>query len=607
MSLKLLTRNSLLAMAQALSVHEKLKKAGLKSEIISMKTAGDINLNDPLYAMNTGSDENDLKNGINKEGKAFFTKELEDALLAEKGDLAVHSLKDLPTALPDQLEFLMPLAADDPGDYLVTVEPLPEQNRSAYLNSISVGTSSLRRMALLRDSFKQIETVPVRGNLITRLRKLRDRHSGISALVLAASGMNRLLRFYRSYRHEGGSAAFFSEEIPAAVKDKLVKDFNELHEVLKTGFYIYRFDDSVFLPAVGQGILGLESRSAEHEQLSSEISALADDPDLSAVVSMQRVIMAGLEAGCHIPLGVSIEKVKAVYNAPLIYRVKVFLAEDFNPDEEKPVQARRLTRYITEDPASIVRELTSPAADVYFCGRSFNKFKTVAESLSCHHLPLIRTEDTGYKIPLPADSATVIIVSPRSAEIFTEHIERNSIDSDQLPQVIVPGEGTRQILISSIPDIPVMTLEGGNSLQCAQLALQSGSEKILWLGAEDGRREGIDFLTEKNVQVEVITTHRNIPVAPEEIQLPPAGSWLVFTSPSSAEVFLKKIAESDNKVDEYMCACIGSTTADTFYRSGHAPRVVAERADFELLAAEIAGRAPAAILNLTFKEVLNET
>jgi hydroxymethylbilane synthase len=241
--LKIGTRGSTLARWQAEFVRKQLfQLTGMEAEIVLIKTAGDKMQNAPLSQIG---------------GKGIFIKELEEALLEETVDLAVHSVKDIPTETPGRLMFPAVCRRDDVRDCLVS-------NRGTLLANLKpgarVGTSSLRRQAQLRRHRPDLDLRDLRGNVDTRLRKVES--GEYDAVVLAKAGLDRL----------GWS--------------------QKISETLST---------DICLPAVGQGAIAIESRVKDQE--AAEILGKLDDEETRNVIIAERALLAALQGGCQVPLG----------------------------------------------------------------------------------------------------------------------------------------------------------------------------------------------------------------------------------------------------------------------------------------------------------------
>lgn len=237
--MKLGTRGSQLARWQAEWVQARLAASGVRAAIVIIKTRGDADVDRPLHEL---------------EGKGFFTKEIEDALLDRRIDVAVHSLKDLPTSLPAGLALGAVPPRHDPREALVHGTSL-----QGLAPGARVGTSSLRRMTQVRFLRPDLEVVPLRGNVPTRVRKVEAR-DGLDVALLALAGLERL-----------GLGA------KASVLDPLD-----------------------VMPAPGQGALGLEIR-AEDAATRESLRSL-DDPASAAAVMAERTVLAALGGGCQAPV-----------------------------------------------------------------------------------------------------------------------------------------------------------------------------------------------------------------------------------------------------------------------------------------------------------------
>ena len=243
--LRLGTRGSLLALAQSRWVAGELgANGGPEISLEVIKTLGDQHLDQPLHEIS---------------GKGVFTRELDEALLGERVQLVVHSLKDLPTELPEGLCIAATPARVDPRDVLVG--PEGEHTTLASLKEGAVvGTSSLRRVALLQAFRRDVTPRTIRGNVDTRLRKLDE--GQFDAIILAAAGLTRL-----------GLARRVSEWL----------------------------ERTSWLPAPGQGALAIVTRSEDAE--TRELVGALNDPDSLAAVSAERTFLEALGGGCQVPIG----------------------------------------------------------------------------------------------------------------------------------------------------------------------------------------------------------------------------------------------------------------------------------------------------------------
>ena len=237
------TRASALALRQTRTVVAKLATAGIASTILTVTTRADRDQERPLDQLG---------------GDNVFVKELELALQERRADYAVHSCKDLPSALPVEMRLAAIGPREDPRDVFCSEKYRSFERLPA---GAIVGTSSPRRRALLQALRDDLEFVPIRGNVDTRLRKLRDGH--YDAIVLAAAGLNRL----------GLSAP-----------------------------HVVPLDPEEMIPAVGQGALAIEVRAGD-EILAERIRAAFSDTATELAVTAERAFLRTLRAGCHAPVG----------------------------------------------------------------------------------------------------------------------------------------------------------------------------------------------------------------------------------------------------------------------------------------------------------------
>lgn len=247
--LRIGTRGSALALWQANTVAARLGLTDVQTEIVVIKTGGDRLQEAPLSRIG---------------GKGLFVKELEDALLANDIDLAVHSAKDMSADLPAGLTIAAALPREDPRDALV----LPQGNHAidfdgalAHIGEMPViGTGSVRRIAQLMTALPHGRFTPIRGNVDTRLRKLDA--GEYEALVLASAGLRRL-----------GLGSRISAAIPI----------------------------DVCIPAPGQGIVAIEIR--DDDRRTRDAVTPLGDRDAASSLAAERAVVAALGGGCQLPLG----------------------------------------------------------------------------------------------------------------------------------------------------------------------------------------------------------------------------------------------------------------------------------------------------------------
>ncbi|HEV2277569.1 MAG TPA: hydroxymethylbilane synthase [Acidobacteriaceae bacterium] len=247
-SLRIGSRGSQLALWQANHIADRLRAAGHTVEIQIIKTLGDAMQHVPFAQVG----------GPAGDGKGMFTKEIEEALFAKRIDLAVHSLKDLPTELSEPFTIAAIPERVDPRDAFVSVR---HESFEALPHNARIGTSSLRRQAQLRAARPDVECLEFRGNVDTRLRKLAE--GQVDAIILASAGLERL--GLTQHRREC-------------------------------------FSPLVLCPAAGQGALGIEARAGD-ERVLEALAFLNHEPTRYAVTA-ERAALAALGGGCQVPIGI---------------------------------------------------------------------------------------------------------------------------------------------------------------------------------------------------------------------------------------------------------------------------------------------------------------
>lgn len=247
------TRGSRLALWQANFTKDKLEALGIEVELIIIKTKGD-------KIQHLSFDK--------IEGKGFFTKEIEDSLLRGDIDMAVHSMKDMPTESPEGLVITAVSYRENPADWLIIRKDVLANDKIMKLpDNAVVGTSSARRKAQMSHFRNDIELKDIRGNVPTRLDKLR--RGDFDAILLAAAGVSRL--------------------------DMDLSDFE-----------IIKMNPREFVPAPAQGVLAWQT--CKDDLTTRRILKNLHQSDVSAVTNIERKVLNLMDGGCHMPLGVYCER-----------------------------------------------------------------------------------------------------------------------------------------------------------------------------------------------------------------------------------------------------------------------------------------------------------
>tara|TARA_Y100000389_G_C17420654_1_gene496491 strand:+ start:534 stop:1457 length:924 start_codon:yes stop_codon:yes gene_type:complete len=242
--IRIATRKSPLALWQARKVSQLLKNIdnSINIELIKITTSGDKILNKPLYDIG---------------GKSLFLKELEYALLNNECDLAVHSMKDMPAEMHENLTISSILEREDCRDVLISKK---YNSLKEFSKGSNIGTSSVRRICNLKHDYPNIKILDMRGNIDTRIKKVLD--GEIDGIILAAAGVKRL---------------------------GLEKNISEF------------MDEKIWVPAIGQGAIGIETK--KNNKIINNLVAKLNDKKTSLCVKSERIISEYFEASCSTPVG----------------------------------------------------------------------------------------------------------------------------------------------------------------------------------------------------------------------------------------------------------------------------------------------------------------
>jgi hydroxymethylbilane synthase len=482
------TRGSDLALWQARHVASRLAAAGHETELVILETRGDRIDNVPLQSV---------------EGKGFFTKELEDALLEDRIDLAVHSHKDLPSAQPHGLviaavperasgeeRLLIAPDAHDPGGLFL---PLMRRAR--------VGTSAPRRAAQLAALRADLELLALRGNVPTRVRRLRE--GRYDAIVLAAAGLERL-------------------------------------GLDLTGLVVETIPSWLLVPAPAQGALAVQTR-ANDQELRTLCGRVLADPLAAATVEAERSLLVAMGGGCNLPLGVALQA-----DSERSWHAFAFLGAG-HPGPEHPA---RWCRASGTDPAAAVAAVSAKLSEGKSTGQgpleglsiALTGTRTAAEELAVCLASLgarvLREEVLEIEdLEGSALARRVASLRPGDALAFTSaHAAR------RLRGLIVPegvlfaavGEATARELAAAGLRVDIVGQSGARML-ASKMGLASGA-RVLFPCAENARADLEDELSARGVTVERLVLYRTR--AKLDAVLYAEADVRLYLSPSAVEAAL---------------------------------------------------------------------
>lgn len=479
----------------------RLERAGHPTELVVRTTQGDAIVDRPFKAM---------------EGKGFFTKELEEALLAGEADLAVHSLKDLPTELPAGLALAATPEREDPADLLlVRRDRLDARFPLPVAPGARIGTTSTRRRAQWLARRPDTELWDLRGNVPTRVEKLRA--GKYDAILLASAGLRRL-----------------------------GLDLAEFHAV--------RLDPAVFVCAPGQGALGLETRDEDRWR-----STLApfDDAAVREAVAAERGVLAALGGGCSQPVGAHGRRQGA----------RVVLHAVLGPEIEGSAPLRR-ARAESDRWETAVAEAVARLRDPRSAIEPWLRGRTVAVTQRAGRGEALARdlEERGARVlamPLvevrprigDAEAAAlrrlssfdyVVITSRAAAEILVEAAGREAAGQPG-PRFVAMGSATAEPLSEAGIEAAIVGEGAGGAALAAEVAADArargvAAPRALFPSAREARPELQSSLEGAGFTVERVAIYETVPV-PEASLAPFRGEradFAVFFSPSAARAFAER-------------------------------------------------------------------
>lgn len=495
------TRGSDLALWQANYTKDLLEKNGHEVEIKIISTQGDRTQN-----WNTSFDK--------IEGKGFFTKELEDELLAGTIDLAVHSHKDLPTESPDGLLIAGVSSRENPADWLLIREDsVDDKQKFSLKQGAKVGTSSARRKSQLLAFRPDVEVLDLRGNVPTRVQKLRD--GGYDAILLAAAGLERL-------------------EL----------DLGDLH--------VEELDPTEFVPAPAQGVLAWQVRDDDGRML--DIFDALSDFDVLVRINIERRVLNLFDGGCQLPLGVFCD---TEFNDEdrKVFKVYVSIADAWN---KQPKQMFFETTNTEDFADSIVEHINKVKPKKVFITRDLHDKDYLYRSLK--------------KLDFAVESKTLIDIKkitikelPKADWIFfsSKHgvrfffMQNPDIGNAKIGCI---GKSTAQELRLHNRRADFIGQSTDTKLVAKQFAAKIGNAKVLFPVPREGMNT-IQWQMPKRENAINLVVYATLKVP---VEIGSDTEVIVFTSPSNVESYLEK--NTFHPHQKYVA--MGDATAGTLLKKG---------------------------------------
>ncbi len=500
------SRGSELALWQANFVFNELAKQGISSEIIVIKTQGDKIQNLSLDKL---------------EGKGFFTKEIEDSLLAKETDLAVHSHKDLPTTSPDGLSIGAVSYREDPSELLlINKEAVDNKLTLGFKQNAIIGTSSARRKSQILALRSDIEIKDIRGNVPTRIQKLRNKE--FDAIMLAAAGVFRL-------------------------------------QLDLSDFIVVKLDPKEFVPAPAQGVLALQMRHGDN--LVGEVLAKLNHKDVAETIAVERKILNLFDGGCHLPLGAYCIKENDFF--------KVWVSKA-NSWDTLPVRIFMQSKSSVGFAEKIVDKIKNIRPTSVFISRDLEDSRYFCESLAAN----------GYKVTAQAlidisrinytefEPTAWVYFSSKNA---VKHFFEQQPELKPNTKFAAMGKGTAQAIKSYGKEIDFIG-SGNDTKKIAEdfSAILKG-EAVLFPMAKNSLRTAQKYMSDKNRSIDLpvyeVIEKRDLRIPKTEI--------VVLTSPSNATAYFNN---SDLKSAKKIVA-IGKSTLQTLNNLGFYDCIMANSFD----------------------------
>lgn len=493
MKIRIGSRGSDLALWQARHVQGLLReKAGVESDITIIHTKGD-NLQNVSF------------NQI--EGKGFFTKEIEEALLAGQIDLAVHSLKDLPTEMTPGLEVAAFSDREDPRDILlIHAGAVDESQNPPMIRGARVGTSSNRRKKQIANLRPDVQVVEVRGNVPTRLRKLASRD--FDALIMAHAGLKRL-------------------------------------DLDLTPFRTVVFDPTRFIPNPAQGILGLQIRSGD--AATAEAVRRLNVGRSEAIVRAERGLLARMQGGCQLALGAYAFEEKGIYRYYAFWdELNGRPSHAFNGESSDPERLAVDAYYAFMKAA---RRLENTTVMLTRPEHQADEWKTALEEFGANVIsfptirivPEVNQDDMSGVVRELSQWNWILFTSSNSVDIFTSQLDVHKARIATTTRVAAIGKSTEAALIAkglTVDFVPSKSNAKDLAVEWLDHTTPSGHVLIPCAHKADDTLE--KHLAAHGLKVRRLNLYHT--QLPDKHDLPAMDrdpDYLVFASPSAFEYFLE--------------------------------------------------------------------
>ena len=481
------SRGSDLALWQANYIQDKLKKLGAISEINVIKTQGD-KIQDLSFDK--------------MEGKGFFTKEIEESLLAQEIDLAIHSYKDLETTQPEELQIAAVSVREDPSDLLLINKSAYDVKRKLCLkDSAIVGTSSARRKSQMLGFRSDICLKDLRGNVPTRIQKLRD--GGYDAILLASAGVNRL-------------------------------------EIDLSDFHVEILDPTEFIPAPAQGVLACQIRK-EDEDLAKLLNDINEEK-VADSVHVEREVLSLFEGGCQMPVGVYCE-CDEDDDENAIYKVWVAKSDHSNIPPILSYTESKNRNTLAEKVVNVYKDIKPGKVFITRELRKDDHFANVlnGNKYSVSGKSLIKIQLVDFKARLQETNFGWVFFSSKQA---VKYFFMQNPDCKEVKYGAI-GKSTAAALRRFGKSADFIGYSTDTKMTGKQFASSVGNERVLFPQAKGSMRTIQQQFYNKKQVVDLIVYDT---LVLEDFAIP-VFDTILFTSPSNVRAYMKhNVLNTDKKV-----------------------------------------------------------